>query len=313
MTKPYSEDLRSRVIKEIGKGTSCRRAAALFGVSESSAIRWAQRWRRNGDYAALPQGGDNRSALRGEREWLLEQIKTVPDMTLMEIRKALGKRGIRVGCSTVWRFFDGEGISFKKTVYAVEQKRRDVAERRTAWLAAQKTFDPEKLLFVDETWIKTNMARTHGRCRIGERLLDFVPHGHWQTLTFIAALRHDRITAPWIVDGPINGDIFKVYVRDVLCPVLKPGDIVVMDNLGSHKSPVIRELIEAKGATLLYLPPYSPDLNPIEPGYSKIKAALHKAARRSVDALSNAVASALNTFSPRQCTSFFSRAGYASV
>jgi putative transposase len=114
MTKPYSEDLRPRVIKEIGKGVSCRRAAALFGISAGTAVKWAQRWRRNDSYAALPQGGDYRSALRGEREWLLQQIKAVPDMTLAEVRQALRRKGIKVGYGTVWRFFDGEGISFKK-------------------------------------------------------------------------------------------------------------------------------------------------------------------------------------------------------
>jgi transposase len=201
----------------------------------------------------------------------------------------------------------------KKTVYAAEQKRPDVAARRAAWLALRKTLDPERLIFLDETWIKTNMARTHGRCPRGERLLDFVPHGHWQTLTFVAALRHDRITAPWIIDGPVNGGIFKIYIRDVLCPTLGPGDIVVMDNLGSHKSPAIRQAIEAIGATLLYLPPYSPDLNPIEPGFSKIKSGLRKAARRSIDALCREVATVLSTFSSRQCASLFRRAGYAYV
>lgn len=188
-----------------------------------------------------------------------------------------------------------------------------MAVRRAVWLALRQKLAPQRLLFIDETWIKTNMTRTHGRCPRGERLLDFVPHGHWKTLTFIAALRHDRITAPWIIDGPMNGEIFRVYVRDVLCPVLSPGDIVVMDNLGSHKSPDIRKSIEARGATLFYLPPYSPDLNPIEPGFSKIKAGLRKAARRSVDAISSAVASVLDSFSPRQCASLFKRTGYACV
>lgn len=157
------------------------------------------------------------------------------------------------------------------------------------------------------------MARMYGRNRRGLRLRAYVPHGHWQTLTFIAALRHDRITAPWIIDGPINGDIFLAYVLNVLCPTLQPGDIVIIDNLGSHKSVAVRRAIEACGATLLFLPPYSPDLNPIEPGFSKIKSALRKAARRTIDSLCSEVASVLATFSPRQCSSFFRRAGYASV
>jgi transposase len=166
---------------------------------------------------------------------------------------------------------------------------------------------------LDETWIKTNMARTHGRCRKGRRLKAYAPHGHWQTLTFTAALRHNRITAPWVIDCPMNGEIFLLYVETVLCPTLKVGDIVIMDNLGSHKSEEVRRAIEARGASLYYLPPYSPDYNPIEMGFSKIKAGLRKAARRSVVGLYDELAIILKRFSPSICSNFFKHAGYGYV
>lgn len=146
--------------------------------------------------------------------------------------------------------------ALKKTVYAIEQKRPDVWRRRRAWRRLIEKLDHRRLVFLDETWIKTNMARTHGRCLKGQRLYGFVPHGRWTTLTFIAGLRCDKIIAPFIIDGPMNGEIFLLYIRDVLCPSLKPGDIVVMDNLGSHKSAEIRAVLKAVGASLLFLPPY---------------------------------------------------------
>jgi transposase len=139
-------------------------------------------------------------------------------------------------------------------------------------------------VFIDETWAKTNMTRTHGRCAVGQRLVDKVPHGHWKTLTFVAALRCDRITAPCVFDGPIDGPSFLAYVTQVLVPTLRPGDIVVIDNLSSHRATAIRRAIRAAGAKLFFLPPYSPDLNPIEQMFAKLKTLLRKAAARSVEA-----------------------------
>ena len=139
-------------------------------------------------------------------------------------------------------------------------------------------------MFIDETWAKTNMAPIRGWGRKGERLLSHVPHGHWKTMTFLAALRHDAITAPCVFDGPINGESFRLYVDQILVPSLKQGDIVIMDNLGSHKSQVVRQSIRAAGARLFFLPPYSPDLNPIEQVFAKLKHILRKAKERTVEA-----------------------------
>jgi transposase len=182
---------------------------------------------------------------------------------------------------------------------------------RALWRERQPDLDPDRLVFIDETWAKDNMTRLYGRAPRGRRLLGKVPLARWATTTFVAALRCDGLTAPMVLDGPINGDWFRAYVEQVLAPTLKPGDIVVIDNLGSHKSPRIRQAIEAKDASLLYLPAYSPDLNPIEMAFSKLKAHLRKAAERSVDALWDRIGLILDEFSPTECANFFKAAGYA--
>ena len=152
----------------------------------------------------------------------------------------------------------------KKSVVAGERDRPAVARRRAQWTKYQDRVAVERLVFIDETWTRTDMAALRGWAPRGRRLIAKVPHGRWKTMTFLAALRHDRIDAPWVVDGPINGELFRLYVEKVLVPVLKPGDIVILDNLGSHKSKAVRAAIRAAGARLFFLPPYSPDLNPIE-------------------------------------------------
>ena len=154
------------------------------------------------------------------------------------------------------------------------------------------------------------MARTHGRAPRGERLRSPIPHGHWKTTTFVAALRTSGMVAPMVLDGPINGIAFQAYVDQVLVPELEPGDIVVMDNLGSHKGAGIRAAIEAAGASLLYLPPYSPDFNPIENAFAKLKAMLRKAAERTVDGLWNAIGRIIDTVTAKECTNYFAAAGY---
>ena len=157
------------------------------------------------------------------------------------------------------------------------------------------------------------MTRTHGRCRKGERLRARVPHGHWKTLTFLAALRHDRITAPCVLDGPINGRSFLAYVEQFLVPALKPGDIVVLDNLGSHKGDAARKAIRAVGARMIFLPPYSPDLNPIEQVFAKLKTLLRKAAERSVETTWKCIGSLIKCFSAQECANYLKNSGYASI
>lgn len=168
-------------------------------------------------------------------------------------------------------------------------------------------------MFIDETWAKTNMAPLRGWATKGQRLRAKVPFGHWKTMTFLAALRHDRITAPWVFDGPINAESFFVYVEQVLVPTLAKGDVVVMDNLGSHKGQAVRAAIRAAGAHLIFLPPYSPDLNPIEQVFAKLKHLLRKAAERSVEATWKRIGVLLGTFSAKECANYLVNSGYASA
>lgn len=165
-------------------------------------------------------------------------------------------------------------------------------------------------MFIDETGASTKMARRHGRAPRGQRLKSSVPHGHWKTTTFVGALRLTGMTAPMVLDGPMNGAWFLAYVEQVLAPALKPGDIVIMDNLPAHKGASVRAAIEAVGARLLLLPPYSPDLNPIENAFSKLKAMLRKSAARTVDQLWEAIAQIIQTYSPQECANYFAAAGY---
>ncbi len=198
-------------------------------------------------------------------------------------------------------------------MFASEQDRPDVAYRRRQWKKYQKRPAPERLVFIDETWAKTNMTPTHGWSRKGQPLLAKAPGGHWLTMTFIAALRHDGITAPCVFDGPINGERFLAWVEQALLPTLKPGDIVIMDNLSSHKSAAVRQAIRGAGARLFFLPPYSPDLNPIEQVFSKLKRLLRRAEERTQDATWRRIGSLLDHFSPHECANYFRNSGYASV
>lgn len=177
----------------------------------------------------------------------------------------------------------------------------------------QARFDPKKLVFIDETWIKTNMAPLRGWGPKGKRLRAYAPHGHWRTLTFIGALRFDQLTAPCVFDGPVNGACFLAYTEQQLTPVLKPGDIVVMDNLGSHKGKAVRQAIQKAGARLLFLPPYSPDLNPIEQAFAKIKHWMRGAQKRSVEEASAYIGTLMATITPSECKNYFENDGYASV
>jgi transposase len=183
--------------------------------------------------------------------------------------------------------------------------------RRQAWRESQGKLDRDQLVFIDETWASTNMARTHGRCLRGERLQASVPHGHWKTTTCVAALTTRGIIAPWVFDGPINRDAFETYVEKVLVPELPDHAIVIMDNLSSHKGPRIREMIEAAGATLLYLPPYSPDFNPIENAFAKLKGLVRAAAERTADGLWSAIGRLLDRFTRRERRNYFRHCGYS--
>ena len=316
MAKPLSPDLRLRIIRAVeDEGMSCRGAAARFGVAPSTAIELVSGWRSTGACEAQAQGGDRRSArIEGHAAEILSLVDATRDMTLAEIAdhlfKAHGERFVPA-CS------GGSSIAAtsrsKKTSHASEQDRPDVAAERDAWKASQPEIDIHRLVFIDETGASTKMARLYGRSPYGQRCVAALPHGHWKTTTFVGALRATGMTAPMVLDGPMDGLAFEAYVTQVLVPTLGPGDIVVMDNLAAHKRAEIGIAIEAAGARLLYLPPYSPDFNPIEMAFAKLKAALRKAAARSIEALVDAIAVTLSAFTAQECLNYFAAAGYDRV
>lgn len=185
-----------------------------------------------------------------------------------------------------------------------------MAEQRAAWKVRQAGLDPDRLVFLDETWAKTNMTRPRGRSLKGDRVIDKVPHGHWKTTTFLAGLRTSGLTAPLVIDGAINGDLFVAYVQQHLVPTLRAGDIVILDNLSSHKRVEARTAIEAVGARVMYLPPYSPDLNPIENAFSKFKWLLKSAKERTVESLWAACGELLDAFTESECRNYIRHCGY---
>ena len=188
-----------------------------------------------------------------------------------------------------------------------------MARKRERWKTYQGRIAISRLGFIDETWVKTNMAPLRGWGVRGKRLKAYAPFGHGKTQTFIAALRHDRIDAPWVIDGPINGELFVLYIEKVLAPTLSPGDVVVLDNLSSHKAKAARAAVRARGAHLIFLPPYSPDLNPIEQVFAKLKHLMRKAQPRDVEATWRKVGQLLDLFSPTECENYLANSGYGSV
>jgi transposase len=313
MPKTYSSDLRERLIAAVGSGMSRCEAAEVFGVAISTAVKWMQRLRDTGSSAAKPRGGGT-SPLEQHTERILATVSEQPDATLKELLAALGKQRIRTSRSALARFLARHKITRKKkSLRAAEQEREDVARARRKWIREQGLLDPAKLVFIDETSVNTNMVRLYGRAPCGVRLVDHGPFGHWETMTFVSGLRHDGKVAPMLIEGPINGELFLAYVEQCLVPTLKPDDIVVVDNVATHKVAGVVEAIEAAGATLRYLPKYSPDLNPIEMPFSKFKDCLRKLAQRTIPGIRHATRSFLSSLTGQECSNYLRHAGYASI
>ena len=308
-----SRDIREKVVKAIKGGMSRRQAAARFDVGPATAVRWAKRVETTGDVAPMKMGGDRRSQrIEAHAEFILKEIKTKPDTTIIELRDKLRERhGLSFGYGTVWRFLARHKITRKKkTGHASEQEREDVEASREAWFEGQLDLDPKKLVFIDETSISTSMARRFGWAPRGERCRASIPFGHWKTTTFVAGLRVDRIDAPMTIEGALDGEAFLAYVEQVLAPTLSKGETVVMDNVPLHKVAGVSEAITAKGASVLYLPAYSPDFDPIEKFFSKFKSILQRIAARTAEALEAAVAEALRNVTPDECRNYFAACGY---
>lgn len=287
MTRSYSLDLRERVARFVEGGGSRHAAAAHFGVSVSFVVKLMAALRTTGSLKAKPEGGWRYSKLDPHRDFVLRRVAEKDDITMPELTAELAVRGTVVAPSSISRWLIRSGYRFKKTLLASEQDRPDVAAARQAWMGRQPRIrlEPHRLVFLDETGTNTKMTRLYGRCPKGQRLRSKAPFGHWKTQTFIAGLRCFGLTAPFVVDRPMNRRIFETYVETQLAPTLSAGDVVILDNLAAHKSPRAEAAIRARGAWMLFLPPYSPDLNPIENAFAKLKAHLRARAIRTIDAL----------------------------
>ena len=312
MPKAYSLDLRERVARFVGSGRSRHAAAAHFKVSVSFVVNLMKAYRMTGSLEPKPGGGgDTLSSIRiGRFCWPASPRGTIspcrswrPNSLPPRAQGLIPPRS-RAGSSAT-------ATASKKTLLASEQDRPDVRQAREEWTATRQPrmrLEPHRLVFLDETGTTTKMTRLRGRCLKGQRLRSKVPFGHWKTQTFIAGLRCHGLTAPFVVDAPMNRRIFEIETQ--LAPTLEKGDVVIMDNLSAHKSPAAEKAIRAKGAWILFLPPYSPDLNPIEMAFAKLKAHLRARAIRTIDALWQAIGQICDLFEPAECRNYFAAAGY---
>lgn len=307
--EPYSMGLRECVLADCEAGMKTKAVATKHRVSPAWVRRLKQRKRETGQVGPSPHGGGRVPKI--DRERLARQVEQTPDATLAELRDKLG---VRCALSALHKALATLRITLKqKSMRAAEQDRPDVARKWAEWKLWQIGIDPGLLVFIDETWAKTNMTRLRGGAEAGRRVVGTVPHGHWKTTTLVAALSLSGVRCSMVNDGAINRRSFEAFVEQVLAPTLKPGLIVVMDNLSSHKGPRVAELIRKAGAELLYLPPYSPDLSPVEPAFSKIKQLLRSATHRTSEALWGAMQSILDCVTASDAQGYFGHCGYATL
>lgn len=311
MGKPYSDDLRERVVAAIEAGHTRVKVAKLYNMALSTVGGIIKRKRDTGSVSPDKFGGYKTFTLEPHTDRVKELVAEQPDITLAEIQVRLAKEKVKVSQSGIFRFLRHINLTFKKkSLHAAEQDRPDVAAARKALRKEQKILDPKQLVFIDETAATTKMTRLYGRAPQGKRLVDKVPHGHWKTTTFICALRYDGVTAPFMLDGPMDGPHFLAYVEQILAPTLKKGQIVFLDNVSTHKVDGVEEAIAARGACAIFLPAYSPDLNPIEQLFARLKSFLRKMKARTVEQLWRAIASFLKGVSKEECKAYLANSGY---
>lgn len=305
----YPTKVRELVLGAYDDGVVTAEIVGRFKVSPSWARRVSQRWREEGLRVATQQKhGPDPKLTSVHRQQLMDLVKETPDVTLTELKECLS---IPVSISTIARALTDMKLTFKKkSVHASEQGRPDVKQKREDWEECLPGLDVEKLVFLDESGINTAMARRYGRCLEGERLVASAPAGQYHNNTLLSALRLDGVVAPMVLDGPVNAESFAGYVEQSLVPELEAGDVVIMDNLPAHKSVRVTQAIEGAGCILVYLPPYSPDFNPIENMWSKVKAWLRKVAPRTFDTVVDAVKHALLAVTPSDCEGYFDHCGY---
>jgi transposase len=312
--KPLSQDLRRRVVEayEWERG-SIRALARRFAVSQSSVFRFLDQYRATGTLAPRPHGGGVRPRLDEPALQTLERlINERPDATLQELRERLAQAGgAYVHPSTVWRALKRLGKRRKKKTFrAKEQDDPAVQAKRQDYQAEIAQLDPRDLVFVDESGVNQAMARIYAWARGGERARAVRPVRRGQALTLVGALGWEGLQAPFSLEGAMNGHTFLFYVENLLAPSLRPGQTVMMDNLSAHYTDGVEEAIEAVGARVLHLPPYSPELSPIELCWSKVKTYLRAEGARTLEGLHAAVTAALNTIPPKDAKSWFQHCGY---
>ena len=305
-----SMDLRERALLDSDAGMKAADVAAKYRVSGSWVRLLKQRRRETGEVAPRVQRHGRRCMLEPPLHTVADLIAAQPDRTLAELKDALATPA---SVPTVWRAVRALGLTVKKTVRPSEHDRPDVAAARVAWHAAAPTWDVAHLVLLDETGITNKLLRRYGRAPRGARVHDHAPCGRWQTSTLLAALRVTGLTAPGVFDGAIDGESCRAYIEQIRVPTLQPGDIVIADNLGAHKVTGIQRAIQAAGATLWYLLPYSPDLNPIELCFAKLKALVHTARCRSSETLWPFLGTCLEHFSPDECRNYFRHCGYSAA
>ena len=315
MPAPMSLDLRLRIVRAVERGSSIREAARRFAVSPSAAIKLMQRVRTTGSAAPARFGGHRRPLLGPHEADLARLVEATPDITLAELQAELQRRfGIVAGLSTIHNALRRIGLRHqKKSLRAAEQDRPDVAGQAPAVARLAALHGPGALRLPRRDRHRHQHGPALRPLPVGERLVAAVPHGHWRTTTFIAGLRQTGIIAPLVLDGPMTGTAFRAYVEQFLAPALAPGDVVVLDNLAAHKVDGVRQAIAAAGASILYLPPYSPDLNPIEQLFAKLKALLRKAAARTKDELWSTIGRLLEAYPPAECANYLRHCGYGSI
>jgi transposase len=306
--RPFSDDLRLRIHEARQAGESTAEVAERFGVSTAFVRRLQQRFRLTGCLAPRPHRGGPAPKLAGREGELRQAVTERPDATPAEHRERLRLPASRV---TVWRTMRRLSLTRKKkSTHASERDRPDVAEARRQWPGKLAGVDPGDLVFLDETGANTAMQRTHGYAPKGRRVVASAPLGGWQAVTFIGALTAGGLVAPWALEGAINGGWFLAYVEHILVPALRPGMVVVMDNLPSHKVKGVEAAIQAAGCRVEYLPPYSPDLNPIEKVFSKLKRALRDWAARTVEGVYEGLREIITRFGHAECLNYFRHCGY---
>jgi transposase len=309
--RAFSNDLRLRIHEACQAGDSTAEVAQRFAVSTAFVRRLKQRFRQSGSLAPLQGGGRPPRKLAGYEEMLRQAVQEQPDATPAEHRERLKLPASRV---TVWRTLRRLRLSRKKkSTHAAEQDRPDVAEARRQWPAKLAGVDPDDLVFLDETGANTTMQRTHGYAPIGQRVVATAPLAGWEAVTFVGALTAAGLIAPWALEGALNGEWFLAYVEQILVPALRPGMVVVMDNLPCHKVRGVEEAITAAGCRLEYLPAYSPDLNPIENAFSKLKRALRDGAARTVEGIYEGLRRIITRYSPSECLNYFRHCGYSTA